>query len=80
MIENMTKMMFRYLSANQTTEINTINMYVKYEKNNISALSTDLSIDDGLINLPSYCDLLENMANFNCRTRFMTHRVIFFYD
>ena len=68
-------MLFKYLAANQRSEITTLNMYANFEKNNISALKNSIIIDNGHIKLPTFCDLLENVPNFNCKTKFIMQRV-----
>ena len=53
-------MIAKHLTMNESTEIKTLNMQLNYEKNNVSALLNSIGIQDGAINLPSFCDLFSN--------------------
>ena len=75
MIEEMTKMISNHITTNQSTEIKTLNMLVNFEKNNISALKESIVMNDGQVNLPSFCDLLVNVPNLNCENKIVTQKV-----
>ena len=66
------------MTLNQSTEIKTINMLVKFEKNNVSSLKNELNIDDGKINLPSFCDMLANLNDADCQNKIITQKVKYF--
>ena len=71
----MTRLISSHLTLNQSTEIKTINMFVKFEKNNVLPLKSELKIDYGQINLPSFCDLLANLADADCQNTIITQKV-----
>ena len=71
----MTRIISSHLTLNQSTEIKTINMLVKFEKNNVSALKNELNIDDGKIHLPSFCDMLVNLTDVECQNKIITQKV-----
>ena len=71
----MTKMISNHLATNQSTEVKTLNMLVNFEKNNISALKTSLNMNDGQVNLPSFCDLLINVPGADCQNKIVTQKV-----
>jgi hypothetical protein len=75
MIEDMTKMVSNHLATNQSTGIKTLNMLVNFEKNNISALKTSFDMQDGQVNLPSFCDLLANVPGADCQNKIVTQKV-----
>ena len=74
MIDNITSLISDYLTLNESTEINSLNMYVNYEKNNVSALKTLINIQDGQVNLPSFCELLANVPNTDCQNKIITQK------
>ena len=75
MIEQMTKMVSKHLVTSQTTDIKTLKMMANFEKNNISALKTSFDIQDGQVNLPSFCDLLINVPLADCKNKIVTQKV-----
>ena len=77
MIEDMTKMVSNHLVANQSTEIKTLNMLVNYEKNNVSSLKTSFDMQEGQVNLPSFCDLLANVPGTDCQNKIVTQKVLY---
>jgi hypothetical protein len=79
MIEEMAKMIFNHIATNQSTDIQTLNMLVNFEKNNISALKASMHINDGQVNLPSFCDLLANVPGADCQNKIVTQKVKNFF-
>ena len=75
MIEEMTKMVSNHITTNQSTEIKTLNMLVNFEKNNISVLKESIVMNDGQVNLPSFCDLFVNVPDSNCENKIVTQKV-----
>ena len=67
------------MTLSQSTEIKTINMLVMFKKNNVSALKNELNIDDGQINLPSFCDMLANLKYTDCKNKTITQKVEIFH-
>ena len=80
MIEDMTKMLAKYMAINQTTEIKTLNMFINYERNNISQLKNSINIQSGEINIPPICDLISNSADSSCENRVLMQKVKKFFN
>ena len=68
-------MISNHIATNQSTEIQTLNMLVNFEKNNISALKASINMNDGQVNLPSFCDLFANVPGADCQNKIVTQKV-----
>ena len=77
MIEEMTKMISNHLTKNQSTKVKTLNILVNFEKNDISVSKSSINIIDGQIILPSFYDLLKNIAHSKCKNKIVTQKVFF---
>ena len=60
MFDDMTQMITKHLALDQSTEIRTPNLQLNFQKSNVSTIQTSFSMQDGAVNLPSFCDLLSN--------------------
>ena len=70
LFDSLTAMLATHMYSNQNTNIRSNSIEANYIKSNISLAETQLQLQDCLINVTSFCDLL----NSNCSNRIVTQK------
>ena len=77
MFNDMTHMITKHLTLDQSTEIKTDTLQLSYQKSNASNIQSSFSIQDGDVKLPSLCSLLEKTGS-DCKTSVIFQKVKFY--